>query len=98
MMPLMVAGAANTTLASFMLAAAIVMRAQTAIRLRAEECDARVAPSVLCRFIFKMPPNVGRKRGPSPTRYCGKTGVAIIGCAYEPRAMGGRRCRKNPKL
>src|SRR5262245_21141115 len=66
MMPLMVAGAANTTLASLMLAAAIVIRAQTVIRLRAEECDARVAPSVVCRFIFKMPPNVGRNVGVHP--------------------------------
>src|SRR5215475_11552842 len=52
MMPLMVAGAAKTTLASLMLAATIVIRAQTAMRRR----EARVAPRVGFEFIFKTPP------------------------------------------
>src|SRR5215510_8897174 len=56
MMPLMVAGAAVTTLASFMLAAAIAIRAHIVMRLRPGECEAGVAPSVIFRFIFRMPP------------------------------------------
>src|SRR3977135_2230809 len=41
MMPLMLAGAAVTTLASFMLAAAIAIRAHIVMRLRTGECDVR---------------------------------------------------------
>ena len=55
MMPLMVAGAAVTTLASLMLAAAIATRAHSVMRLRTEECDAREVSSFIFRFIFRMP-------------------------------------------
>ena len=85
-MLLMVAGTAVTTLASFMLTAAIAIRAHTVMRLRAGESEARVAPSVIFRFIFRMPPNVGRK--------CGRT-PAIIGEACEPHAMGRLRLGKD---
>src|SRR5262245_23165294 len=56
MMPLMVAGSAVNTLTSLMLAAAIARRAHTVMRLRVGVCELRAAPSVIVRFMFRMPP------------------------------------------
>src|SRR5690349_15887971 len=56
MMLLMVAGAAVTTLASLIQMAAIAIRAHPVMRPRPGKREARVAPGVMVRFIFWIPP------------------------------------------